>query len=453
MAGRPVFNSLRTHLLALLMPVAAVAVLGSVLAVHLVVHEATVEALDESLKDAVELYADALRADPDAVLPELPAHAQRVLLVVPEDRLFFSLQDADGRLLAGVRLADDLPWGSLRKPAFFDLNFGGYWLRGVSVVFAAGEQARHVTVATTAYKRERMMDQILFGMVAPQAVLFLLAIVLVWAGIRQGLAPLAALRVEIGQRSHRDLHPLDPAAAPDELRPIVVEINALFVRLDCAIESQRHFIADAAHQLRTPIAGLLAQLEAAGPGENPALLASARRLARLVTQFLALSRAEPDTEAEPETFDLAALIREEANVWLPQAFQRDIELHFDLAETRLSGSPHAFREILANLVDNAIRYGRPGGNVVVSCASAGEEAVLRVEDDGPGIPPEERGRVFERFYRGRGASADGCGLGLAIVHALARRHGADVRLDAAPRLGGLRIELRVPRKEVRESAA
>lgn len=449
-------SSLRSHLLALLLPVALFAIVGSILAVYLIVQKASAEALDEGLIDAAQLYVEHLRRQPRAAPQELPVQAQRVLLATPEDRIFYTLQDIEGRLLVGEsRLGEDLPWGSLESPAFFDLNYGGYWLRGISLVFEADGLVRHLTLATTAQKREQLMRQIMLGMVAPQAVLFLLAIVLVWAGIRHGLSPLAMLQAEIGRRSHRDLRPLESLSAPDELRPIIEEINDLFGRLDQAIQSQRNFIADAAHQLRTPIAGLLAQLEAAGPAtaDNSALLVTARRLARLVGQLLALSRAEPGIVPLQAEFDLAALIREEANVWLPQAFRRDIDVRFDLAETRLTGSQYAFSEMLANLVDNAIRYGRPGGSIVVSCCREGEDAVLRVDDDGPGIPTAERPRMFERFYRGSRANADGCGLGLPIVAALARRQGGAVRLETAPELGGLRVEIRVPRTATRESAA
>lgn len=445
-------TSLRGHLLALLLPVAAVAIFGGMMAVYFITLKASAAALDEGLLDAAQIYAEQLRAKPGEVPVELPAHAQRVLLATPEDRIFFSLEDVNGRLLAGeVKLGDDLPWGTLDQPEFFDLNYSGYWLRGISLVFDVNGQARHLVLATTAHMREELMGDIMLGMMLPQIVLLLLSGVLIWAGVRQGLAPLDALRTEIGRRTHHDLRRLETSSVPDELRPIVAEINELFARLEQGIEAQRNFIADAAHQLRTPIAGLLAQLETVETdAKSPALLLTARRLARLVGQLLALSRAEPGSKPEEVEFDLAALIREEANAWLPQAFRRGIEMRFALAAAPLMGSPHAFREMLANVVDNAIRYGRSGGVILVSCGVAGGEAILRVDDDGPGIPAEERLRVFERFYRGRTASVDGCGLGLSIVAALAHQQGGAVRLDVAPELGGLRVEIRLPRKATRE---
>lgn len=445
--------SLRGHLLALLLPVSVAALLISVVAVYLIALDASAESLDQGLADAAEICVEELRAHAGQGLAELPGRAQRVLLATPKDRVFFSLRDGEGRLLAGEGLlGTDLPWGTLHEPAYFDLNNSGFWLRGVSVVFDVGGVPRQLTLATTALKREELMGEILLGMVAPQMVLFLLTIVLVWAGVRQGLAPLDDLRDEIGRRSDRDLQPLLPERAPDELRPVVDEINQLFGRLDGALEAQRHFIADAAHQLRTPIAGLLAQIESDGTAaSNPALVQTARRLARLVAQLLALSRAEPGVVGTKEEFDLRALIGDAANDWLPQAFRRGVELDFDLAETRITGSPHAWRELLANLVDNAIRYGGPQGRITIRCMTEGEEAVVQIDDDGPGIPPAERERVFERFYRQVGTASDGCGLGLPIVRALAEQQGAKVSLGDTPPGSGLRAELRVPRTVFRGS--
>ncbi|MBI5784029.1 MAG: sensor histidine kinase N-terminal domain-containing protein [Rhodocyclales bacterium] len=452
--GKPV-PSLRGHLLALLLPVAVVALLISVVAVYLIALNATAESLDQGLADAAEICVEELRSHPDRPFAELPGRAQRVLFATAEDRVFFALRDGVGHVLSGERLfAEDLPWGTLTEPAFFDLNNSGYWLRGLSVVFEVGGVPRQLTLATTALKREQLMGDILLGMVAPQLALFLLTIVLVWAGVRHALEPLTELRDEIGRRSERDLQALDPQRTPNELRPVVAEINQLFVRLDGAIGAQRHFIADAAHQLRTPIAGLLAQIEADGTAtSNPALAQTARRLARLVAQLLALSRAEPGVMGAQEEFDLAALIRDAANDWLPQAFRRGVDIRFELARARVVGSPHAWREMLANLVDNAIRYGRPQGVIVVRCLIEGDDAVVQVDDDGPGIPAAEREKVFERFYRPAGSTADGCGLGLPIVRALAARQGAKVSLGDTPGGSGLHVELRVPRTAIRESDA
>jgi two-component system sensor histidine kinase TctE len=447
--------SLRGHLLALLLSVAALALLVSGLAGYLIASNTSADLLDQGLADAAAICVDELRADPGRPFNELPAKAQRVLLATPDDRLFFAVRDGRSRLLVGdAMFATDLPWGTLREPAFFDLNNSGFWLRGISVVFDVGGVPRQLILATSALKRESLMGKILLGMVGSQMAVFLLTLVLVWAGVRHALSPLAELRGEIRRRSERDLHPLDAARIPEELQPVVAEINQLFDRLGGAIDAQRHFIADAAHQLRTPIAGLLAQIESDGTAaSNPALVVTARRMARLVAQLLALSRAEPGVVAAREEFDLAALIRDAANDWLPQAFRQGVEFEFELGEARVLGSPHAWREMLANLVDNAIRHGRPKGRIAVRCGVAEGDIVVRIDDDGPGISAAERDKVFERFYRPAGTSADGCGLGLPIVRALAEQQGAKVSLGDAPSGRGLRAELRVPRTAVRESGA
>lgn len=454
MADAVWISSLRGRLLALLLPFALIALGINVVAVHLIVQKVSQESLDQGLADAAALYVAQLREQAGEAAGELPAAAQRVLLVLPEDRVFFTLQDAEGRVLVGdPRLADDLPWGTLEAPAYFDLNHQGYWLRGISVVFEAGGMARQLTLATTAMKREQLMREIMLGMVAPQVVLLLGTMVLVWAAVARGLAPLVDLRAEIGRRSYEDLGALDMRAAPDELKPVVAEINRLFGRLARAIEAQRHFVADAAHQLRTPVAALLAQIESANSAVPPALVSGARRLARLVGQLLALSRAEPGMVSAEGSFELAAMIREAANDWLPQAFRRDMEIDFELEEVHVAGSEHTYREMLANVVDNAIRYGRPGGRIVVRCRAQGDDAVIQVDDDGPGIPAAEREKVFERFYRGAGAKAEeGCGLGLAIVRALAEGQGAKLSLGDTPAGTGLRVEIRA-RTVARESGA
>lgn len=442
--------SLRRQLVSWLFPVVVGTMLMGLLAVYKIASDATAESLDQGLADAADTYVRLVREGKGPLPVELPSPAQRVLLVMPEDRVFFALHDRNGQLLAGdAGLPADLAWGSLDQPHFFDLQYSGYWLRGISVVFDGRGQAVHLILATTALKRERLADEILLGTLAPQLVIFLLVSALVWAAVRRAMEPLDALRAEIARRSHADLSPLTVERMPEELQPILDEVNELFDRLGQALQVQRHFVADAAHQLRTPVAGLLAQIESADPEHrNEALAATARRLSRLVAQLLALARAEPGALPEAERFDLARLIRDTAGEWLPGAFRQDVDVQFDLQPAPLRGSPHAFRETIANLVDNALRYGRragtTGGRLSIHCRREGDEVVLCVDDDGPGIPVEERERVFERFHRLPGTQADGCGLGLPIVRGFAHQHGGEVRLGTAPGLGGLRVEMRVP---------
>ncbi len=442
--------SLRRQLFVWLLPVAGVALFVGALADYLIARDAASVSHDQGLLDAATTYAERVAGTPPPFPRELPAVAQRMLLATPEDRIHFQLRDADGATLAGdPSLPPDLPAGTPEAPSFFDLRHAGQGLRGVGLQVEAGHGRLTLVLATTTFKRDVLMGEILLGMAVPQVVLFLVTGALLSFGIRRGLAPLGPLQREIARRTHSDLRPLDVAAAPGELRPMVTEINDLLTRLDQALQSQRHFIADAAHQLRTPVAGLLAQVEAAeraDPAGREALAplaATAQRLSRLVAQLLALARTEPGAPLDPAPADLADIIRSAANDWLPRAFARECELQFDLAPARVLGSAVALREMLANLIDNALRHGRPRGRVRVACRRTEREAVVTVEDDGPGIPAADRERAFERFVRLPGTRAEGSGLGLAIVRATVDRHGGRVVLDTGE-LGGLRVEIRLP---------
>ena len=440
-------TSLRDQLLRRLLPVVALTLLLGPLGVYMIAVDATAESLDDGLAESARRFADELRSRPPGAVIDMPPEAQRLLLVTADDRVFFSLRDARGRLLAGdPRLAEDRPWGNLAAPEFFNLGLDGYWLRATSMVFDAGGRALHLVIATTSHKREHLVRDIMLGMVAPQILLSLITIALVWAGIGQGLAPLASLRRDLKQRSHLDLRPLDAEQVATELQPIVVEVNRLMGRLDLAIGMQRRFIADAAHQLRTPVAGLLAQIETAAPTMRPELVTSTRRLSRLVAQLLALSRSEPGAPLEQSPFALDGELRQLADDWLPTSFRRGIDLQFELDPVVAFGSVGGFREIAANLIDNALRYGRHGGRIVVGCHAEAAEAVFVVDDDGPGIPPEFRERVTERFFRLPGTAGEGSGLGLAIVAALAEQQSARFSLDTSP-LGGLRAEIRFRRAD------
>lgn len=450
-AGRAA--SLRRQLFVWLLPVAGVALFVSALADYLVARDAASQAHDQGLLDAATTYAERVQLSPQGVPRDMPAVAQRMLLAAPDDRVFFRLVDANGILAAGgAGLPDDLPDGSAEAPAFFDLGEGQQRLRGVAMRFEAGGRPFHLAVATTTRKRDRLMAEVLLGMAVPEALVFLMTGLLLAFGIRRGLAPIVPLRREIARRSHSDLDPLDMAPVPEEIRPVVAEINDLFARLDRALRAQRDFVADAAHQLRTPVAGLLAQVEAAeraaaarplAAGELAGVAATARRLSRLVAQLLALARAEPGAPLPMEDLDLAEVVREGAEEWLPRAFAHDVDIQFDLARTPLTGSRVALREMLANLVDNAMRHGGPGGRIRIGCHPADGKARIVVEDAGPGIAPGDRERVLERFCRLPGAHPDGSGLGLAIVRAVVARHGGDIRLGESA-LGGLAVDIRLP---------
>jgi two-component system sensor histidine kinase TctE len=314
-----------------------------------------------------------------------------------------------------------------------------------------------VQVAENLSGRADIAQQVLLRMMLPQSVLIALAALAVWYGVGRGLAPLASLQRELAARSHRDLSPLPEDQAPEEVKPLIRAMNELLGRLSQALEAQQRFIADAAHQLRTPIAGLKTQTELALRESHPdkvhetlrQLQTATTQSARLINQLLALARAEPGAKLEHavERLDLARLARESTTEWVPRALARGIDLGYDGAEDAawIVGDPFLVRDMLGNLLDNAIRYTQRGGQVTVRVARGSERVELSIEDNGPGIPEQERERVFERFYRALGTGTDGCGLGLAIVREIAVSHGAEIRLEAGAGGRGTVVRVAFPR--------
>jgi len=273
--------------------------------------------------------------------------------------------------------------------------------------------------------------------------------VLIWLVVGRGLAPLTDLARSLAARGPRALAPLPEGGLPAELRPLVASLNGLLARLEQALERERGFIADAAHELRTPLTavGLQVQvLERVPDGSQRSealarLKAGVERAVRLVGQLLDLARQDAAAERPQVRVDLAALAREVVVEQSDHAVARGIDLGLDAGAAQAQGDPHALRVALGNLVDNAIRYTPSGGKVDVRVGTEDGAAVVEVIDTGPGIPPAERERVFERFRRGEGAARTGSGLGLAIVREIAGRHGAAVEL--ADRAGGTGLRARL----------
>ncbi|MEQ1773219.1 MAG: sensor histidine kinase [Burkholderiales bacterium] len=297
-----------------------------------------------------------------------------------------------------------------------------------------------VQVAETLSPRTVLLREVLLGMALPQGLLAILAGVVIWVAVARGLAPLTALRRDIEQRSHRDLSALPVANVPAEVRPLVESTNGLLHRLSMALAAQQRFIADAAHQLRTPIAGLRTQTELARRQTSPAdvqvtlvqLQTAAERMTHLINQLLSLARAEPSAEHTQtmEKLDLGVLAREVTTECVPRALARNIDLGFEGSDVlpRIAGDDFLLREMLGNLIDNAIHYTQPGGHVTVRVSCVQDNLHLSVEDDGPGIPEAEREAVLERFHRVLGTGVEGAGLGLSIVREIVMRHGGQIRL-------------------------
>ena len=282
----------------------------------------------------------------------------------------------------------------------------------------------------------------------------LLMLAVAWV-IRRSLAPVQRMRRQVASRAADDLSPLETQGLPDEVRPLVQELNLLFDRVQQAFEAQKSFVADAAHELRSPLTALKLQAHALGrAGDEAARDAAVQRLNQgidraiaLVEQMLVLARQEAQAgqgqAAQP--VDLQALVRDGITAVLPQAQARGIDLGvLEVDPVVVPGHPDSLAVLLRNLLDNAIKYSPAQGQVDVGLRQQGGTASLVVEDSGPGIPEAERARVLDRFYRVPDAPARGSGLGLAIVKTIADQHGATLLLGVSERLGGLRVEVRFP---------
>ena len=308
-----------------------------------------------------------------------------------------------------------------------------------------------VQVAEPVDRRREHATQVTLMVMGVVLILVPLILLLVAFGLLRGLAPLRRLRERIEARDPDDLSPIPETEAPSELAPLVTTLNRQLERVRASLASQRRFVADAAHQLRTPLAALKTQAQVGRSARTleeaderlERIGESADHLGRLATQLLVLARAD-DARVDPSgTVDLSATVRVACHDIADAAIAKSIRLALDVPETelRVRGDADLLHELFVNLIDNAVRYTPPGGEVVVR-AYAAPDPVVEVEDDGPGIPEAERELVFERFYRVLGTGVAGSGLGLPIVRSIAQRHGATVEVEAGPNGRGTRLRVR-----------
>jgi two-component system sensor histidine kinase TctE len=279
-------------------------------------------------------------------------------------------------------------------------------------------------------------------------------LVLVWMGIQLGLRPVKKLRDEIASRSPQDLRPIDESSVPREIAPVVVTLNRLFGTLRSSVQSQQQFIANTAHQLRTPITGLQAQLDllvaepAAGPVRNRLLTLQEgiRQLAHSANQLLSLARADPSVNmtTKNQTVELNIIVGEVVAKFFDRALQSNIDLGVEVQPVSINADAALIDDLLSNLVDNALKYTPAGGSVTVSTGCSGGRAWLAVEDTGPGIPEPERQRVRQRFYRLPNSPGHGSGLGLAIVDEIAELYDASTTIGAGAAGKGTRVSLQFP---------
>ena len=400
-----------------------------------------------------------------------PEVASEVLRSDDSDRVYFQVLGARGEYLAGERslpVPDENP-AEAQQLRYRDDQVNGdpvrvayLWLPPTGV---PGEAAPLVQVAETLDKRARLATEIIKGVIVPQFVVLPLAVLLVWLALAKGIRPLNELQQRIRRRAIGDLSPIEGRDVPEEVAPLVNAINDLLSRLDRSMSTQKQFLADAAHQLKTPLAGLrmqaeLAQREIDAGQQDPKALKSSlqhiahssQRAAHMVSQLLSMARAEDKESARRlSEVNLARLARETVRDFVPKAMENRIDLGYEGPDDarappcRLLGQPLLLREMIRNLVDNALQYTPAGGSVTVRLTHEqnAQALVLQVEDTGPGIPVAEREQVFQPFYRALGTNVDGSGLGLAIVHQIVQQHGATISIGEArtpvqePRPGAL----------------
>ncbi|MBL8446458.1 MAG: two-component sensor histidine kinase [Zoogloeaceae bacterium] len=407
--------------------------------------------LDEVMDYNLRQFALSLRAEFTGPPP--------TSIEVPDESLDFVIQIWDRQ---GLRLYLSHPHSSL--PSQAQLGYAtvdtpdARWR-----VFSVASPGRVIQVAQPLAVRSRLAAQAALRTLLPLLAMLPVMGGLIWYLVGRGLRPLARLTRAVKVRQPDALEPLPADKIPEEVAPLVAALNGLLARLEQALATQRAFVADAAHELRTPLAALQLQAQlaerAVDESERAESLAELKRgLSRathVVVQLLTLARQGPDAASRKprETINLAELAGLTIAELLPLAEARRIDLGASTLDSRLrlDADREALRSLLGNLVDNALRYTPEGGQVNVSLTHEDEEIVLEVADSGPGIPADERERVFDRFYRRDGQSESGSGLGLAIVRSVAQAHGAQVELGEST-LGGLAARVRFPVQETPSTA-
>ena len=451
--------SLRFLLLRRLLPAMLALLLAGAATAYWVAWRSATKAYDRALFDTALAITEQLRmVDGKPQLPLTP-QARAVLLTDKFDQIFYAVRGSAAELLDGEA---DLPMPAPASPRvkgsegryYFDGQLQNQPIRVAALQTELSGQTVTVLAGETLIKRNALVQEIILGMLLPELLLTLVSISVVWFGVRSGLRPLADLRQELAERSQADLSPVR-VDVPEEIQPVVTEINELLHRLDLSLLSQRNFVSDAAHQLRTPIAALQAQLEAVMSESSSTTRQSlegvhsaTHRLSHLVAQMLSLARAEPSIAQTHPEVALESVVQLAAETWLPKAISKQIDLGFELQPAFVRGNTLLLQELLGNLLDNALRHTPDGGTVTVSCGQDGENAWLSIEDSGKGIAEKERNKVFERFYQPPGSLSDGSGLGLAIAQEIVRQHGGSVRATESPVLGGALLKVTLPASSI-----
>ncbi|WP_293795252.1 ATP-binding protein [uncultured Bosea sp.] len=437
-------TSLRGRLFAILLSATGVIWLSAVLWIYVGTRGELEHVLDTRLQEAARmvnsLVASADMTSPAAVLPSLPAEG-----VGYERQLSCQIWSLDGRLMARSSGAPDTRLTEAAS-GFSDRIVDGETWRVYTIANAA--TGARVMVGDRLGLRDRLVSDLIKGLLAPALLIAPLLALLIWISLGRGLRPLRTMARDVGGRDADDMSPIDPVRAPAEVKPLTQALNGLFAKVEAARRHEREVTAFAAHELRTPLAGLRMQAQIAMSGGAPEvrqgalqqIVLSVDRTARLVRQLLALAKL--DANAEPQACEpvIVGDVFDEITATAPEA-GISVKIEPALRELTVVASRELLTLALRNLHDNAVRHMPSGGTVTWRSSAAGNGIV--VEDEGVGIPEDEIPLVTQRFFRGRNKSAIGTGLGLAIADVAVRRMGGELRLANRRDRGGLEATIRM----------
>lgn len=447
----------RQLLLWLLLPQLVLWAMGGILAYRVALAYAE-KAIDESLTQSVRALARQVKPMGSGLLVDFPKAAQAVLEQDPKDRLAYMVSSPPGSFLLGnTQLPGPGGSGMLQPddvPVLYDIAIDSKAMRVASIELAFGDapttQRLRVQVAKSLAVQQAIARELVLDVLVPLLLLGAVLGLLMYAGMRRGLAPLARLEAQLAHRNAASLQAIELTQAPQEVHSLAQALNQLLTTLRRSMSQEKRFLNDAAHQLRTPLAGLISQTELALSEADPEALHArlnkvhkgALRSAHLVNQLLSLARTEAEVALLPA--DVAALARELAREWTPRALAAGIDLGFEGEDhLKVRADRVLLREALSNLIDNALRYCPYGASVTLRVRATGDgQCMLEVEDDGPGVQDSDLPHLFERFWRASELPG-GCGLGLAIVAEIAQRHGGSVQAHtSAPH--GLKVRVVLP---------
>lgn len=415
---------------------------------------------DHNLLASARVMAQGIHLQDNALEAIISPAAIEMLASPEHDMVYYQLRGPNGLVLAGQPdLSDGQTNEAREEPVYANLNFRNQIIRIVKIKQQiAGQTApgfATIIVGQTLAAHDTLVRELWLKSFAPQSLLVCASAFLAWIGLRRGLAPLNQLRATMNERSVGTLNPLDAPEAPIEVQPLVNSLNDYIARLGLLMETQRRFVANAAHQLRTPLTLLKTQAtfglrESTSEGKNEALngtINTLEHLTRLTNQLLVLARAEPGTNHGARVdVDLVPIVQKLMEDFSPIALDRNIDFGIELVDATaiVHGNPTLLRELMANLIDNALRYSGANSIVTVKLAVANKQIMFAVADTGPGIVRGEYEKVFERFYRIQGTPSDGSGLGLAIVAEIIASHNGHVKLEQPKSGQGLVVSVMLP---------